>query len=80
MNRLRLKNRLAKDRLMLWGVCLLAALTAVPLLAILGEVLLKGFDQLSWSFHEATFHSGSHHPADDWRRHGSNWVEILFLH
>ena len=34
---------------MLWGVCLLAALTAVPLLAILGEVLLRGYDQLSWS-------------------------------
>ena len=35
---------------MLWGVCILAALTAVPLLAILGEVLLRGYDQLSWSF------------------------------
>ena len=50
MNRLRLKNRLAKDKLMLWSVCFLAALTAVPLLAILGEVLLRGYDQLSWSF------------------------------
>ena len=53
MNRLRLKNRLAKDKLMLWGVCLLAALTAVPLLAILGEVLLRGYAQLSWSFFTA---------------------------
>ena len=35
---------------MLWGVCLFAALTAVPLIAILGEVLLRGYDQLSWSF------------------------------
>ena len=35
---------------MLWSVCLLAALTAVPLFAILGEVLLRGYDQLSWSF------------------------------
>ena len=35
---------------MLWSVCLFAALTAVPLLAILGEVLLRGYDQLSWSF------------------------------
>ena len=50
MNRLRLKNRLTKDKLMLWSVCFLAALTAVPLLAILGEVLLRGYDQLSWSF------------------------------
>lgn len=41
---------MAKDKLMLWSVCFLAALTAVPLLAILGEVLLKGYDQLSWSF------------------------------
>ena len=35
---------------MLWSVCILAALSAVPLLAILGEVLLRGYDQLSWSF------------------------------
>ena len=44
------KYRLTKDRLMLWTVCLLAALTAVPLLAILGEVFVRGYDQLSWSF------------------------------
>ena len=50
MSRLRLKNRLAKDKLMLWGVCLLATLTSIPLLAILGEVLLRGYDQFSWSF------------------------------
>ena len=35
---------------MLWGVCFLAMLTAVPLLAILGEVIFRGYDQLSWSF------------------------------
>lgn len=35
---------------MLWGVCLFAALTALPLIAILGEVLVRGYDQLSWSF------------------------------
>lgn len=35
---------------MLWGVCLFATLTAVPLVAILGEVFLRGYDQLSWSF------------------------------
>ena len=50
MNRLKIKLRLAKDKLMLWGICLLAALTAVPLLAILGEVLLRGYHQLSWAF------------------------------
>lgn len=49
MNR-QTRHRLLADKLMLWSVCLLAALTAVPLLAILGEVLLRGYDQLSWSF------------------------------
>ena len=42
--------RLTQNRLMLWTICLLAVLTAVPLVAILGEVFLKGYDQLSWSF------------------------------
>lgn len=36
--------------MVLGTVCFFAALTAVPLLAILGEVLLRGYDQLSWSF------------------------------
>ncbi len=42
--------RLSKNRLMLGTVCLLSALTAVPLVAILGEVFFRGYDQLSWSF------------------------------
>ena len=46
----KLKHRLATDKVMLWSVCILAALTAVPLVAILGEVLFRGYDQLSWSF------------------------------
>lgn len=50
MDKTNTKHRLAKDRLMLWGVCLFAAFTAVPLFAILGEVLVRGCDQLSWSF------------------------------
>ena len=50
MDRSKIKHRLAKDKLTLWGICLLAALTAVPLLAILGEVLLRGYNQLSWAF------------------------------
>ena len=45
-----IKQRIFKDRMMLWGVCFFAALTAVPLLAILGEVLVKGYDQLTWQF------------------------------
>ncbi|HOG05955.1 MAG TPA: phosphate ABC transporter permease PstA [Paludibacter sp.] len=44
------KHRLAKDKLMLWTICIFATLTAVPLFAILGEVLLRGYNQLSWSF------------------------------
>ena len=50
MTTTKIKSRLAKDKLMLWSIRLFAALTAVPLLAILGEVLLKGYDQLSWQF------------------------------
>lgn len=33
-----------------YGVCLMALLTSVPLLAILGEVLIKGYKQFSWAF------------------------------
>jgi len=45
-----IKKRLAEDQITLWIVCLLAGLTAVPLAAILGEVIIRGFDQLTWSF------------------------------
>ncbi len=44
------KTRLAKDKAMLWAVCFFATLTAVPLFAILGEVLVRGYDQFSWAF------------------------------
>ena len=47
---MKIKTRLRKDKAMLWAVCFLAALTAIPLLAILGEVLVRGYDQLSWAF------------------------------
>ena len=50
MTTFKLKKRLFKDRLMFLGVCILAALTAVPLVAIIGEVVMNGYDQLSWSF------------------------------
>ena len=46
MTKTKIKQRLANDKLMLWGVCLLAALKAVPLFAILGEVFVRGYDQL----------------------------------
>ena len=50
MTHLKIKKRLAQDKLMQWTVCLLATLTAVPLIAILGEVFLRGYDQLTLSF------------------------------
>lgn len=50
MQKKKLSQRLFIDRLMKGVVCVLAALTAVPLIAIIGEVLLKGYNQLSWSF------------------------------
>lgn len=50
MDKSKIKNRLVKDKALLWAVCILATLTAVPLFAILGEVFLRGYDQLSLSF------------------------------
>lgn len=50
MQKKKLSQRLFIDRLMKGVVCVFAALTAVPLIAIIGEVLLKGYNQLSWSF------------------------------
>ena len=50
MTTFKLRKRLLKDKILLWSVCLLAALTAVPLVAIIGEVVVNGYDQLSWSF------------------------------
>ena len=44
------KKRLVKDKIAFGLICLLAGLTVVPLVAILGEVFLRGYDQLSWSF------------------------------
>ena len=45
-----IKKRLAKDKIIFWSICILAVLTAVPLLAILGEVFFRGYDQLTWAF------------------------------
>lgn len=46
----RQRKRLLQDKLMLGCIVLFAGLTAVPLFAILGEVLFRGYDQLTWSF------------------------------
>ena len=45
-----IKRRLMEDKIAFGLICLLAGLTAVPLFAILGEVFLRGYDQLTWSF------------------------------
>jgi len=50
MNDNNIKKRLAKDKLLKWAVCLLSGLTAVPLFAIIGEVLFRGYDQFTWAF------------------------------
>ncbi len=44
------KTRITADRIQLWTVCMMAGLTAIPLIAILGEVIFKGIGQISWSF------------------------------
>ncbi len=44
------KIRLFKNDLLYFGVCFFAAVVAIPLLAILGEVFVKGWQQLGWSF------------------------------
>lgn len=45
-----IRIRIFKNRLLYILVCVLSGLTAIPLLAILGEVLVKGWKQLGWSF------------------------------
>lgn len=50
MSDMKILQRLYTDKIFKIAVCLFAALTAIPLFAILGEVLIKGYSQLSWSF------------------------------
>lgn len=45
-----IKRRLWTNFLVYAGICLMAGMTAVPLLAILGEVLFRGWQQFSWEF------------------------------
>ncbi len=44
------KGRLAANKALFWCVCGFSALTTIPLFAILGEVLLRGYKQISWTF------------------------------
>lgn len=50
MNKKYIHHRLFKDKLMLIVVSLFSLLTSVPLLAILGEVFIKGYKQFTWTF------------------------------
>lgn len=50
MSEIKIVQRLYTDRVFKGLVCIFAGLTAIPLLAILGEVLMRGCGQLSWSF------------------------------
>lgn len=46
----KLKLRIFKNNALYVAICVLSGLTAIPLVAILGEVLVKGWEQLGWSF------------------------------
>ena len=50
VNGMKMKSRLLRDRMCFILVCTFAALTAVPLLAILGEGFVRGCTQFSWDF------------------------------
>lgn len=45
-----IKRRLWTNLFVYTSVCLLAGMTAIPLLSILGEVLFRGWQQFSWEF------------------------------
>lgn len=47
---LNLQKRIFKNKLLYIFVCVFSGLTAIPLFAILGEVLIKGWRQLNWTF------------------------------
>lgn len=42
--------RITKDRAFFWMICLFSALTAVPLIAIIWELIKKGYKQINLSF------------------------------
>lgn len=45
-----LRSRIYKDIFLKVIICFMSLLTAVPLFAILGEVLIRGYKQFSWAF------------------------------
>lgn len=50
MNSSKISRRLLVNRLFRTTVCVMAMLMVVPLMAILGEVLFRGYGYLSWEF------------------------------
>ena len=46
-----IRIRIFKNRLLYVLVCVLSGLTAIPLLAILGEVLIKGMETVGMVIH-----------------------------
>jgi phosphate transport system permease protein len=49
-----LKYRLFKNKLLTLSVVIFSALTAVPLVLIIGKVFLKGWRQINWDFFTKT--------------------------
>ena len=50
LTKIKIGRRILADRLLFGTVCLLAGMTAIPLFAILFEVLYRGYSQFSWAF------------------------------
>lgn len=50
LNGMKKKSRLLRDKMCFVLVCTFSALTALPLIAILGEVFVRGCTQFSWTF------------------------------
>lgn len=50
INSRKLRRRILADRVLFGAVSVLAAMTAIPLFAILFEVLYRGYSQFSWAF------------------------------
>lgn len=49
-HKFKINRRILADRALLCIICILAGMTAIPLFAILLEVLFRGYDQFSWAF------------------------------
>ena len=61
--------RKAKDRIFFWLVCLFSALTAVPLVVIIWEVVRKGYKQINLNFRDSPQYPGCHVSENQRRNH-----------